>query len=1336
MASDEKSLYNRLKRFTNEQDFQKEYSAWLAFLTQNHPESQQTPNMNLHTLSIQSSWLPVFHVSVALSLPLFSTDPSFQFPFTPFDKLSLRQRKLLACVSSLVAESPLSALNFIATLKSPSTDIKLILTLLDKKVESTSEEKEKTAFRAVIAASITPPQRTERMRLSLVRHYGEKGLQQLAIVCGVAAFHDTITELLCFDIPPPLEKYAQEVLANTGWTVGPYRTSYSKLEKRNQFDGFLDTSSRGQLKSLEEIAAIKEEMRRSSRLGSTTNGSLNRSVDFSRKSLDVSRKSIATSRKSIETSRKSIEISQSRKSIEQGKSMEYIPPTKLPDRRKSKSGTNLPSMERTEEEKDSESNIVHTISVDAIVAIHVLMSRPVSVTASNHPGRKSDTTEPMPIVKTPEHSIVEPNTAPKPTKSTASINKKLTSVIKSSSRGSSIKRQSSSDTGNDMNTTSTPALPTLVPVTSTADGGSPSIAARHERSSSEDSPTGKRASMVQPISTVATSRSVRSARTRGSIISQNQSHGPSSSTTPQPVLSQITSTHLTSPITSQRKSSASNHVTSITSPPESQRKSSASNYYTSISVINESQRSSNFSNHYRVSTKSTFSPPRFSVFSSAKKNKVRASDVVKSSSEKVKSTRSASLPLVFTPDPLETFQLSQPVEQNGIKHPSHNLKRPHKLAYNPFHIPTALLNNPPINRPQKIPLLHPLNPPLHILDKNPTQNHPYLMHSSEKYLCGYIYFKCLPNPYLAAHFTKLLHNAGLSTSQILKATSTARKTPEETPEYPEDYTLLTHILAAKCGSHSKYAYEVAPRLYRASKKNPWAIMEVIGLMGVFAMLHRYSAVMDDMLGLEAEVKEVIQSEYGRELGFGGGGRSEFIVNTPELKESVVGLNIQVAGKGNRNTGKLWGGNIECFTTTLWSQTLWRKGITTDWNTLRDAAFSNTINELLVPDIPPEVEEYATVVLDGTGWNIGTFRSSFRKAVSEHSLAKDKSLSLSLSDLRRRCTSPDLQSPGKFGDTLQVPGMNPVTNGRRRTDYGNTISKPKKVPSNPEGKAPYRTLSFDIPRPSDKDRPRSTRYSTAQFKGGAVKKTMEVASQAAKANQIISTTLKGFPHTTSSLNKWIQENFGFLPRYLTNIHSLDMKRYLCMMLNLLLFTSSDFNTSGHPYLMRRCDKFILGFIYFRSTSNIYLASHFAKLALDNRVDSNMLAKAFERNHGWSGDDSNIPTDFFDLSQLLTAKIATRNVDHYILSMQLMAASRNNPWAVLEVVSLLGLFGLLQRLTAVLDDELGLELEVEKAIQANVKEVLGLNVGKTSANIDSPPFQDKSSNGLLWGGAIRF
>ncbi|KAJ3295216.1 hypothetical protein HDU79_009656 [Rhizoclosmatium sp. JEL0117] len=401
-----------------------------------------------------------------------------------------------------------------------------------------------------------------------------------------------------------------------------------------------------------------------------------------------------------------------------------------------------------------------------------------------------------------------------------------------------------------------------------------------------------------------------------------------------------------------------------------------------------------------------------------------------------------------------------------------------------------------------------------------------------------------------------------------------------------------------------------------------------------------------------------------------------------------------------------------------------------------AAFSNTINELLVPDIPPEVEEYANVVLDGTGWNIGAFRSSFRKAVSEHSLAKDKSLSLSLSDLRRRCTSPDLQSPGKFGDTLQVPGMNPVTNGRRRTDYGNTISKPKKAPSNPEGKAPYRTLSFDIPRPSDKDRPRSTRYSTAQFKGGAVKKTMEVASQAAKANQIISTTLKGFPHTTSSLNKWIQENFGFLPRYLTNIHSLDMKRYLCMILNLLLFTSSDFNTSGHPYLMRRSDKFILGFIYFRSTSNNYLASHFAKLALDNRADSNMLAKAFERNHGWSGDDSNIPTDFLDLSQLLTAKIATRNVDHYILSMKLMAASRNNPWAVLEVVSLLGLFGLLQRLTAVLDDELGLELEVEKTIQANVKEVLGLNVGKTSANIDSPPFQDKSSNGLLWGGSIRF
>ncbi|KAI8617781.1 hypothetical protein BC830DRAFT_1112069 [Chytriomyces sp. MP71] len=243
---------------------------------------------------------------------------------------------------------------------------------------------------------------------------------------------------------------------------------------------------------------------------------------------------------------------------------------------------------------------------------------------------------------------------------------------------------------------------------------------------------------------------------------------------------------------------------------------------------------------------------------------------------------------------------------------------------------------------------------------------------------------------------------------------------------------------------------------------------------------------------------------------------------------------------------------------------------------------------------------------------------------------------------------------------------------------------------------------------------------------------------AKISKLHAALFKGFPSTKKTLHSWIHSKFGFLPRYLLQMTSFEAKRAICSSLETLLFTGAGCG-SEHPYLMTCRDKICLGFIYFAAVSNNYLASHFAKLSFDCKIAPADLKLAFRRAQSYDMDHNEVPADFTILVQIIASRIATRNRDHYLLSPELFQASRRNPWAVLEAVSLLSLFAMLQRYTAMVDEGLGAEPEVAKVIQSEFGRELGLDkMTRLSVNCDPSSAQAsiEIKRKTAWGGTLEF
>ncbi|KAI8611924.1 hypothetical protein BC830DRAFT_1139115 [Chytriomyces sp. MP71] len=88
---------------------------------------------------------------------------------------------------------------------------------------------ERLTLNAVVNATKLPACRGERARENIVKNYGEKGLQAIALICGFEAFTNTYSELLCVAIDEDVAVQGKTELAQTGWTISPKRVMNLKI---------------------------------------------------------------------------------------------------------------------------------------------------------------------------------------------------------------------------------------------------------------------------------------------------------------------------------------------------------------------------------------------------------------------------------------------------------------------------------------------------------------------------------------------------------------------------------------------------------------------------------------------------------------------------------------------------------------------------------------------------------------------------------------------------------------------------------------------------------------------------------------------------------------------------------------------------------------------------------------------------------------------------------------------------------------------------------------------------------------------------------------------------
>ncbi|KAJ3014396.1 UNVERIFIED_CONTAM: hypothetical protein HDU68_000296 [Siphonaria sp. JEL0065] len=191
-----------------------------------------------------------------------------------------------------------------------------------------------------------------------------------------------------------------------------------------------------------------------------------------------------------------------------------------------------------------------------------------------------------------------------------------------------------------------------------------------------------------------------------------------------------------------------------------------------------------------------------------------------------------------------------------------------------------------------------------------------------------------------------------------------------------------------------------------------------------------------------------------------------------------------------------------------------------------------------------------------------------------------------------------------------------------------------------------------------------------------------------------------PTTHPALNQWLENMFGFQPRYLAQIHSIEIKRVYCSMLSKIIFwtdqdddiASGTFDGVYRPEFPFT-DRLIVCYVYFMGASNHLLALHFAYLAIVKynvqpwELDMALIA-ARDFNH-------KEPKSMNDTLEIMVA-LAYYSSRRYHkrmwrLTPRLLVVTEN-PATVMAFVSLSSVLTMLHRYSAMVDDGLGSEVEV--------------------------------------------
>ncbi|KAI9361228.1 hypothetical protein DFJ73DRAFT_773561 [Zopfochytrium polystomum] len=203
-----------------------------------------------------------------------------------------------------------------------------------------------------------------------------------------------------------------------------------------------------------------------------------------------------------------------------------------------------------------------------------------------------------------------------------------------------------------------------------------------------------------------------------------------------------------------------------------------------------------------------------------------------------------------------------------------------------------------------------------------------------------------------------------------------------------------------------------------------------------------------------------------------------------------------------------------------------------------------------------------------------------------------------------------------------------------------------------------------------------------------------------------------PSTHKKIDEWLKEKMGFLPSYVEVIKNVEAKRAVCLMMWVFLVRNNGTRGggAGDPCVEgEACEwtagaKALLFYVYATKTGNLLLRGHAAFLAIKNHVPISVLLSTA----------SSIPTHDPRLDaalDLIRAAASLRRSFPATLNKRLVDTA-NSPKGVMELVSAIGVFNMLHRLSAVLAPEpVKFEKEVREFL-AMFAPVLGMDPADAS------------------------
>ncbi|KAJ3199035.1 hypothetical protein HDU82_000773 [Entophlyctis luteolus] len=204
-------------------------------------------------------------------------------------------------------------------------------------------------------------------------------------------------------------------------------------------------------------------------------------------------------------------------------------------------------------------------------------------------------------------------------------------------------------------------------------------------------------------------------------------------------------------------------------------------------------------------------------------------------------------------------------------------------------------------------------------------------------------------------------------------------------------------------------------------------------------------------------------------------------------------------------------------------------------------------------------------------------------------------------------------------------------------------------------------------------------------------------------------LSEIPDTDAEVNSWLMEHFTLVPRYISELSSLQLKRMLiCVMVKTIFWKSgspetANFDQTEFPHISM-FDRLVYSYVYMISASNVLLASHFAKAAANlYNIDASMLETAYEVARDYNS-SSAVDVDEFDKSPQFTVMLAltyyaARRYHKRSWRLARILANTSSPTTVMAFVTLLSGLSLMHRFSCVVDDRQGFEEVVAASGELN-------------------------------------